>query len=67
MYWLLESNRCVAIYDVGYCKRRRTHFARDDEDTQSIAMGDSILAEGDILTLFSLQRVSDDVIEKLVG
>ena len=42
-------------------------IAREDEDTQSIAMGDSILAEGDILTLFSLQRVSDDVIEKLVG
>ncbi len=41
--------------------------ARDDEDTQFIAMGDSILAEGDILTLFSLQRVSDDVIAKLVG
>ncbi len=42
-------------------------IARNDEDTQSIAMGDSILAEGDILTLFSLQRVGDDVIEKLVG
>ena len=42
-------------------------IARNDEDTQSIAMGDSILAEGDILTLFSLQRVSDDVIAKLVG
>ena len=42
-------------------------IARDDEDSQSIAMGDSILAEGDILTLFSLSRVSDDVIAKLVG
>jgi len=42
-------------------------IARDGEDTQSIAMGDSILAAGDILTLFSLQRVSGDVIEKLVG
>jgi len=42
-------------------------IAREDEDTQSIAMGDSILAEGDILTLFSLHLVSDDVIAKLVG
>lgn len=42
-------------------------IARDDEDTQSIATGDSILAEGDLLTLFSLQRVTDDVIAKLVG
>ena len=42
-------------------------IARPDEDIQSIAMGDSILSENDILTLFSLQRVSDDVIEKLVG
>ena len=42
-------------------------IAREDEDKQSVAMGDSILAEGDILTLFSLQRVSDDVIEKLAG
>ena len=42
-------------------------IARDDQETQSIAMGDSILAEGDILTLFSLQRVSDDAIAKLVG
>lgn len=42
-------------------------IAHDDDDTQSIAMGDSILAEGDILTLFSLQRVGDDAIEKLVG
>ncbi|MBU1048803.1 TrkA family potassium uptake protein [Candidatus Bipolaricaulota bacterium] len=42
-------------------------IAREDEDTQSIAMGDSILAEGDILTLFSLQRVSDETIAKLIG
>jgi len=42
-------------------------IARADEDTQSMAMGDSLLAEGDILTLFSLQRVGDDVIAKLAG
>ncbi|TFH11356.1 MAG: TrkA family potassium uptake protein [Candidatus Atribacteria bacterium] len=42
-------------------------IARPEEDIQSIAMGDSILSEDDILTVFSLQRVSDDVIEKLVG
>ena len=42
-------------------------IARHDQDKQSIAMGDSTLAEGDILTLFSLQRVGDDVIAKLVG
>lgn len=42
-------------------------IAREDLDTQSIAMGDSILSEGDILTLFSLQRVSDDVVAKLAG
>jgi trk system potassium uptake protein len=41
--------------------------AREDQDTQSIAMGDTILTEGDILTVYSLQRVSDDVISKLVG
>lgn len=42
-------------------------IARNESDTQSIAMGDSMLAEGDILTLFSLQRVGDEVIAKLVG
>ena len=42
-------------------------IAREDLDAQSIAMGDSILSEGDILTLFSLQRVSDDVVAKLAG
>jgi trk system potassium uptake protein len=42
-------------------------IAREDLETQSIAMGDSILSEGDILTLFSLQRVSDDVVAKLAG
>ena len=42
-------------------------IARADEDTQSMATGDSLLAEGDILTLFSLQRVGDDVIAKLAG
>ncbi len=41
--------------------------AREDQDTQSLAMGDTILTEGDILTVYSLQRVSDDVISKLVG
>ena len=42
-------------------------IAREDEDTQSMAMGDSILAEGDILTVYSLQRVTDEMISKLVG
>ncbi len=42
-------------------------IARPEEELQTMAMGDSILAEGDILTLFSLQRVGDDVIQKLVG
>jgi trk system potassium uptake protein len=42
-------------------------IAREDQDTQSMAMGDSILAEGDILTMYSLQRVTDEVISKLVG
>lgn len=42
-------------------------IARPDEETQIIAMGDSIPRNGDILTLFSLHRVSDEVIQKLVG
>ena len=42
-------------------------IARPDKETQTIAMGDSILRNDDMLTLFSLQRVSDEAIQKLVG
>jgi trk system potassium uptake protein TrkA len=42
-------------------------IAREDLETQSFVMGDSMLSQGDILTLFSLQRVSDDAIAKMVG
>ncbi len=42
-------------------------IAYPEDETQSIAMGDTVPEEGAVLTLFSLQRVSDDVIQKLVG
>ncbi len=39
--------------------------ARDGE--QSIPTGQTVIEPGDVLTIFSLERVSDDWIEKLVG
>ena len=53
--WLLWSLLVLAI-------------ARPEEDVQTIAMGDSMLAAGDILTLFSLARVGDETsLEVLYG
>jgi len=34
---------------------------------KEIPTGETVIAEGDVLTLFSLERVSDDLIEKLTG
>jgi len=42
-------------------------LAIDRDEEQSIATGDMVLAEGDVITLFSLQRVSDDNIATLIG
>lgn len=40
-------------------------IARDEE--QSIPEDDTVIQESDVLTVFSLERVSDELIEKLTG
>jgi len=42
-------------------------LAIDREEEQTIASGDMTLTQGDVITLFSLQRMSDDVIATLAG
>jgi trk system potassium uptake protein TrkA len=42
-------------------------IAIEHDGKKEIPTGETVIAEGDVLTLFSLKRVSDDLIEKLTG
>ncbi len=42
-------------------------IAIEHDGKKEIPTGEMVIAEGDVLTLFSLERASDDLIEKLTG